>query len=425
MTFLTLDIICLVLFVALNLRQTHTILFLITLLSIIMIVVSFIISVIAFLLVNLSSANGNMEMLSDILITFILFFAAIFNSIVIVSCFYKPFQQIIFCQKEDPKTYLLIYQNYSLFGLSLFLVSIGSLLSYWEGDMSLLSEETFNLGVFGATLSCIAILILMLMVFRTRSKFKEESFILLERQLEDQKGISEMKDQFISVTSHEIRTPFHIVKGNLELLLTRDDLSPQQEERIFDVITRNINRMEIMINNIYSLSVARHNDFHLNFDYHNLNDVIETTIEDMRLLAIKKGLTLNFIANPVGSHDEDTLILCDATSIEQVIRNLIHNSLKFTEKGQIDVVLKKQTNQYHVMVKDTGIGIDTQDFDLLFSDFRLHDENTNRPRQGLGLGLFLSKKIIEAHKGQIWIHSEGKNMGTEVHFVLPLEDASD
>jgi signal transduction histidine kinase len=366
-----------------------------------------------------------MQMISDILITLILSFAATFNGVVIVSCFYKPLQHIIFYQKEETKVYLLIYRNYSLFGLGLLLVSIGSIFGYWEGDMSLLSEETFNLGVFGATLSCIGILILMLMVFRTRSKFKEESFILLEKQLEDQKGISEVKDQFISVTSHEIRTPFHIVKGNLELLLTRDDLSSQQEERIFDVITRNMNRMEIMINNIYSLSMVKYKDSHLNFDYYNLNDVIKTTIEDMKILALKRGLVLNFSANPADSLEEDNLILCDATAIEQVIRNLIHNSLKFTEKGQIDVILKKQNNQYHVMVKDTGIGIDTQDFELLFSDFRLLDEGIDKPRQGLGLGLFLSKRIIKAHKGKIWIHSEGKNQGTEVHFVLPLIDTND
>ncbi|MFX0126174.1 MAG: sensor histidine kinase, partial [Candidatus Hodarchaeota archaeon] len=310
--------------------------------------------------------------------------------------------------------------NYRLFGLGLLCLSIGSILGYWEGDMSVLSEETFNLGVFGATLSCIAIVILMLMLFRTRSMIKEESFILLEKQVEDQKGISEMKDQFISVTSHELRTPFHIVKGNFELLLRRDDLSPEQKGKIFDIISRNMNRMEIMITNIYSLSVAKQQAFHLNFDYYNLNDVIKTTIEDMKLLASKKGLALNFISNLVDSLDEDHHILGDSNSIEHVIRNLIHNSLKFTEKGQIDVLLKKQEDKYHVIVKDTGTGIDTKDFNSLFLDFSLLNYNKNKPRQGLGLGLFLSKRIIEEHRGQIWVQSEGKGMGTEVHFTLPI-----
>ncbi|MFX1286025.1 MAG: ATP-binding protein [Promethearchaeota archaeon] len=419
MVFLTLTIIWLMLFVALNLRYISIILFLATISLIIIVIFSLTISVIAFLLVNLSSANGAIQFISDILITFILSIAIIFNVTIIVSCFYKPLQHIIFYQKEETEEYLLIYRNYRLFGLGFSGLSLGSILGYWEGDMSLLSEETFNLGVLGATLSCIAILTLMLMVFRTRSMIKEEAFILLEKQLEDQKGISEMKDQFISVTSHEIRTPFHIVKGNFELLLQRNDLLPEDKEKIIGGIIRNMNRMEIMINNIYSLSMAKQKQIYLNFDYYNLYDVIKTTIEDMKLLVTKKGLTLNFTPNPVNNQDQDNLILCDAKAIEQVIRNLIHNSIKFTEKGRIDVLLKKQENMYYIIVKDTGVGIDTQDFDNLFADFRPLDSNTNKPHQGLGLGLFLSKKIIKEHKGKIWIFSEGINKGTEVHFTLP------
>ena len=420
MLFITLSIICVMSFVALNLRSSNTILFLTAVTSVFVVSFSFIISVITFLLVNLSLANGTIQFLSDILITLIFFFGSLFSVIIIVGCFYKPLQQIIFYQKKESKEFLLIYKNFKLFGLGFLGLSVGAILGYWEGDMSLLSEETFNLGVIGATLSCIAILILMLMIFRTRSMIKEESLILLEKQLEDQKGISEMKDQFISVTSHELRTPFHIVQGNFELLLKRDDLSLEQREKIFDVITRNMNRMEIIITNIYSLSLAKQKMIHLNFDYYNLVDVIKTTIKDMELLASKKGLALNFSPNPGSSLDEDDLLLCDANAIEQVIRNLIHNSLKFTEKGQIDVILNKQEESYHVLVKDTGVGIDAQYLDSLFLDFEFLHFNINKTRQGLGLGLYLCKRIIEEHKGHIWIHSEGKDKGTKVHFSLPI-----
>ncbi|MFX0125065.1 MAG: hypothetical protein ACFFAE_15645, partial [Candidatus Hodarchaeota archaeon] len=104
-----------------------------------------------------------MQLLSDMLITLIFSIGIVFSVIVIWSCFYKPLQQIIFYQKEESERFLLIYRNYRLFGLGLLCLSIGSILGYWEGDMSVLSEKTFNLGVFGATLSCIAIVILMLM----------------------------------------------------------------------------------------------------------------------------------------------------------------------------------------------------------------------------------------------------------------------
>ena len=144
-----------------------------------------------------------------------------------------------------------------------------------------------------------------------------------------------------------------------------------------------------------------------------ITNVIEKSVSDMLLqikrndLTIKKKLSDNL---PLIKADEDRMM--------QVMINLIGNAIKFTPSGEIAITAHEDGDNLHIAVSDTGIGICQEQIDNLFERFYQGDASTKRRYGGTGLGLHISKLIVEAHKGRIWAESE-KGIGTTIHFTLP------
>ncbi|MDD5064381.1 MAG: PAS domain S-box protein [Phycisphaerae bacterium] len=235
----------------------------------------------------------------------------------------------------------------------------------------------------------------------------------LEKELKDN---VEMKSKFISMASHELRSPLGVIKEGINLVLEGLAGGVNDEQRdLLATAKRNTDRLGRLINNV--LDFQKIDSGKMGFDTRE-NDINEAVLEvnkTMSLAAKEKGLDLVVVADngiPRTEFDKDKII--------QVLTNLVSNAIKYTEKGSITISTKQEDNAVHVIVQDTGIGIKAEDIQKLFQAFEQLDSTRDKKGGGTGLGLAISKEIILAHKGRIWAESEpGK--GSAFHFSIPMK----
>ncbi len=237
----------------------------------------------------------------------------------------------------------------------------------------------------------------------------------LSKANEELKSLDRMKDEFLSNVSHEFKTPLTSIKGYSQLILdgTLGDINGQQKKAM-DTVIRNSDRLRRLVDSLLYLSRTQVGRMSYYFEKVQLAEVITNCIHDQLPQAKNKGVILRTEIEdiPPVRADKDKLI--------DVLTNLIDNALKFTYKdGQIIVAARKVPFGVHIEVKDTGIGIPADHIPHLFQRFYQVDSSASRRYGGTGLGLYISKTIVEAHEGKIWIESE-EGKGTTVHVELPL-----
>jgi signal transduction histidine kinase len=184
------------------------------------------------------------------------------------------------------------------------------------------------------------------------------------------------------------------------------------EDEQIALIIRNAKRLERLASDILDVSKIESQSLKLNKEQFNLHNVLSDTIQDIRnRLATDNGNDGNI---KVLYKPKDIIIKADKGRITQVIANLLNNAVKFTEEGVISVATEKKDSQVIVSVKDSGQGIDSDISPRLFSKFASKSET------GTGLGLFISKSIVEAHNGRIWAENNADGKGATFTFSLPI-----
>lgn len=237
----------------------------------------------------------------------------------------------------------------------------------------------------------------------------------LSKANEELKSLDRMKDEFLSNVSHEFKTPLTSIKGYSQLILdgTLGNINEQQKKAM-DTVIRNSDRLRRLVDSLLYLSRAQVGRMSYYFEKLQLADLINNCIHDQLLQAKDKGVDLRTEIEDIPP------VRADKDKLTDVLTNLIDNALKFTsEGGQIIVAARKVPNGVHMEVRDTGIGIPAEHIPHLFQRFYQVDSSASRRYGGTGLGLYISKTIVEAHGGKIWIESE-EGKGTTVHVELPL-----
>ena len=227
------------------------------------------------------------------------------------------------------------------------------------------------------------------------------------------------KSEFLANMSHEIRTPMNAVIG-MTALLQFEDLNPTQKEYV-EIIRNSGEALLAIINNILNLSKIEGGMMELEHQPFALQNAIVEALHLIRPIASEKSLCTAY------DIDKNTpeVILGDPTRFHQILVNLLSNAVKFTEKGGVTISVfsrKLEGDDYeiHFAVKDTGIGIPDDKLGCLFQSFSQVDASTTRRYGGTGLGLVISKKLVEMMGGKIWIESEvGK--GSTFHFTIQAE----
>lgn len=243
----------------------------------------------------------------------------------------------------------------------------------------------------------------------------------LQKAYEELQTLDKMKDEFVSNVSHELKTPLISIKGFGELLYDeklRGRLDEQKKS--LEAIIRNADRLNRLINSILFISRLQAGKIEFHFEPLDMDEIVQVYIGDFKSMMDKKQITF----------EKETLatskILGDKDKFVEVIANLLDNALKFTPQGgKIAIKAWDEDENVHLTVSDNGIGIPADVIPKLFTRFYQVDASTARKYGGTGLGLYITKTIIDAFGGKIWIESDvGK--GTTVHILLPIakEDSS-
>lgn len=239
----------------------------------------------------------------------------------------------------------------------------------------------------------------------------------LSQNLENQ---DKLQKEFINIVAHELRTPVQPILGRAELLkseIESGDYNLDSLSEAVDMIIRNSQRLQRLTDDLLTVSKIERNMLRLNKVDFDLNIVIQDAINDIKnwLKIITKEITI------VYQPKERIIVNADKDKIAQVIHNLLSNAIKFTEEGIISINTERNKDgDILFTIKDTGSGIDSSIFPRLFQMFATHAIGTSLSQSGSGLGLYISKNIIEAHGGRIWAENNKDQNGTTFTFILPL-----
>ena len=232
---------------------------------------------------------------------------------------------------------------------------------------------------------------------------------------EQLKAYSAMQKEFINIAAHELRTPVQPILGLSQVLLSEKKGGERSELLI--VINRNAERLQQLIEDILDVTKIESQSLHLKKQRFNLNDLILSVISEHRNLIERQQSNKKIVF----TSKDDINTEGDKGRISQVVSNLLGNAIKFTEEEGsilISAELKKEADKKIVVVsvKDTGAGIDSEMLPRLFTKFASKSE-----MGGTGLGLYISKSIIDAHRGKIWSDNNSKGKGATFSFSLPLD----
>jgi signal transduction histidine kinase len=237
----------------------------------------------------------------------------------------------------------------------------------------------------------------------------------IKKSHEELMALDKMKQEFINVAAHELRTPIQPILGMADILRSKEKDGGLEAEYL-DVIIRNAKRLQRLTEDILDISRIESKSLDLKKESFNLNEMILNAIADSNNRVAKEHKDTNLKLEFIDSK-EDIFIEADKGRINQVISNLLSNAIKFTNKGTISIISDAEltNNRIVVSITDTGPGIDSEILPRLFTKF------ATKSITGTGLGLFISKSIIDAHGGKIW----GKNnypegRGATFGFSLPL-----
>jgi two-component system sensor histidine kinase VicK len=238
---------------------------------------------------------------------------------------------------------------------------------------------------------------------------------------EELRRIEKTQKEFVDTAAHELRTPVQPILGLSDVLLSKGGDIEQYRE-LLDAINRNAKRLQRLTEDILDVTRIESQSLSLKEEQFNLNDVITNVINDILTSADNASLKneRNSLPIKIEYYDPQNIIIqADKGRIIQVISNLLSNALKFTKQGTISISLQREKEEddkdYIVIsVKDTGQGIDLEILPKLFTKFATKSES------GTGLGLFISKSIVESHGGRIWAENNADSKGATFAFSLPI-----
>lgn len=228
-----------------------------------------------------------------------------------------------------------------------------------------------------------------------------------------------MKDEFLSIASHELRTPMTAIMGNVDMVLKGQAgvISEEVEEYLEDVLI-GADRLIALVNDMLDVSRLEASRMKFQFAAFAFADVASMVINDLQLIARAKNLKLSYRAAK-----KLPAVFADKNKVVQILNNIVGNALKFTDRGEVTVNAAVKKNMLMVDVLDTGIGIAHADQRKIFKKFAQLDASAEREAKGTGLGLYITKHLVEKLGGEVSLKSRGKSHGSTFHFSLPLANS--
>jgi signal transduction histidine kinase len=253
----------------------------------------------------------------------------------------------------------------------------------------------------------------------TKSKELKKMTVQLQDANEQLKELDRLKADFITTVTHELRTPITSIKALSKILHENQDIPSNQKEEFLSIMMNESERIARLINQVLDVEkIQSTNTEDWAWENFDLIQTLKRAYKGIAPLMEEKG-----IQGQLQIIDSQAIIHGDEDRITQVIVNLLSNALKFCDpqNGLIEVKLQRIKNQYYLSVKDNGKGIPNEKQKLIFDKFtQLNDKKTGKPH-GSGLGLFISKTIVELHKGKLKVESKPER-GAKFTIILPLSE---
>ncbi|WP_172665858.1 ATP-binding protein [Flammeovirga sp. OC4] len=251
--------------------------------------------------------------------------------------------------------------------------------------------------------------------FFIRKEKLENQVRLIHLEKEKEHEITEAKVRFFTNISHEIRTPLTLIHSPLEDLLEEEDLPSKYKSKL-QIINKNADNLLVLVNQLLDFRKMENNKLELSYDYVSIRKVVESKCWEFQSLLQLSGLHLDFKSKV----NENQLYKLDQEKVEIVLNNLLSNAIKFTPKGKTITLELAVKDHIEIKVIDQGVGIKEEDLKNIFN--RYYQGTTPSPQAGTGIGLALSKSIVNLHGGDIHVKSSyGK--GTVFTVELPVLDA--
>ncbi|MFC1663932.1 ATP-binding protein [Patescibacteria group bacterium] len=238
------------------------------------------------------------------------------------------------------------------------------------------------------------------------------------KRREETEKLSAAKSEFISIASHQLRTPLTAIKGYISMILDGNygKLSEKTKNSLENVYKSN-ERLIGLVNDILNISRIETGKIEMEFKKAPLENIISSIVEELEIEAKNKNIYLKWEKSKKALPE----ILVDKDKIRQVILNVIDNAIKYTEKGGVTIKLKIGNGKYIIEVSDTGAGLTKYELSKMFDSFSRGMAGTRLYTEGVGLGLYIAKKFTEMHQGEIWAESPGEGKGSVFYVELPIK----
>lgn len=231
---------------------------------------------------------------------------------------------------------------------------------------------------------------------------------------------NKLKSSFLANISHEIRTPLNSVVGFANLLLA-NDLTNDVKEEYIEHINHNSEKLLQIIGDIIDLSRLESSQIEITYEEASVNNIVSEVVEDSRKIVRRNEKPIVITVMNMLEENGD-LVFTDKVWLKRVLNHLMDNAVKFTLEGSVRLSYSKENDNLVFRVKDTGIGINQENLDHIFEEFRQEIDGHHRPFEGLGVGLTLAREVVQRMGGKIYVQSE-KGVGSEFSFSIPYRPA--
>lgn len=286
--------------------------------------------------------------------------------------------------------------------------------------------QTSFLGIFaiGVLILTVAIASFFLVQKIHRGDITQDEIARLSNELESMRArldvLDKKKSEFLSMVSHHLRDPLTAIKGYSSMLL--EGSFGELNSMVHDAVDKMFNsssRLIMMISDFMDISNIESGEMKYLLTRVNMKKLVAEVVDDMQSAARTGGIELDLTIDDY--HQEDYAVVADQGKMHQVILSIIDNSIKYTPYGSISVKLTLSENKKNVLfrITDTGIGMNEATLQKIFKKFSRADGVNKTYTEGIGLGLYVAKKIIEKHQGRIWAESQGEGMGSSFFVEIP------
>lgn len=230
------------------------------------------------------------------------------------------------------------------------------------------------------------------------------------------KELDKAKSEFMSIASHQLRTPLAGISGYLSMIMDGDygETADEQKPILKDILNAS-QRLSRIVNVFLNVTRIEAGRFVMNFTTAPFHDVIEDIYKELKPTADKKDVKLILKKTKLPE------VEADIDKVKDVILNLVDNAIKYTPEGSVTISAESNKRTVHVMVQDTGVGIAPEEAKNLFTKFVRGSGIAQVQPDGSGLGLYIAKRVVEGHAGKIWVESEGEGKGSTFHFEIPIK----